>query len=160
LRPLLDARANAACAAASLAIGTRKGEQETQSSPVRSQKAMEAGSPPCSPQMPSLRPGALLAAAFGADLHQRADAFLVDRDEGVDGEDALLHIGAQEGGGIVAADADGRTLESRIPACEQASSALRFPLDVRPVVEVNPRESLCFLGRITEVRPSYVVGCP
>ena len=43
--------------------------------------SIERGSPPCSPQMPILMPGARLAAARGADLDEFADALLVDGDE-------------------------------------------------------------------------------
>jgi len=46
---------NAALAAASLAIGTLNGLQETLLSPMRWQNSTEAGSPPCSPQMPMSR---------------------------------------------------------------------------------------------------------
>ena len=56
--------------------------------PARSQKAIDAGSPPCSPQMPTLSSGLHAAAALGADAHQLADAVVVDRDERVDLEDA------------------------------------------------------------------------
>ena len=43
----------AACAAASLAIGTRNGEQETYVKPSLWQNSTEDGSPPCSPQIPT-----------------------------------------------------------------------------------------------------------
>ena len=56
---------------------------------------------------PDLEVGTGLAAARHADLHQFADAVAVDRDEGIDREDALGDIGAEEAGGIVAADAVG-----------------------------------------------------
>src|ERR1035441_5013349 len=46
-----------ACAAARLAIGTRKGLQLTYVRPRRWQNSTEFGSPPCSPQMPSLMSG-------------------------------------------------------------------------------------------------------
>ena len=42
-----------ACAAASLAIGTLNGEQLTYVSPVLKQNSTEAGSPPCSPHIPT-----------------------------------------------------------------------------------------------------------
>ena len=44
-----------ACAAARRAIGTRKGEQLTYVSHALKQNSTEAGSPPCSPQIPTLR---------------------------------------------------------------------------------------------------------
>ena len=47
----------AAWAAASRAMGTRKGEQLTYCTPASWKKATEAGSPPCSPQTPSLMEG-------------------------------------------------------------------------------------------------------
>src|SRR6516162_11388975 len=50
----------AACAAASRATGTRNGEQLTYVSPIRWQNFTESGSPPCSPQMPSLISGRVL----------------------------------------------------------------------------------------------------
>src|SRR3989344_9294720 len=43
---------SAACAAANLAIGTLNGEQETFVRPILWQNSTEAGSPPCSPQIP------------------------------------------------------------------------------------------------------------
>src|ERR1022692_1619896 len=46
-----------ACAAAKRAIGTRKGLQLTYVRPRRWQNSTELGSPPCSPQMPSLMSG-------------------------------------------------------------------------------------------------------
>lgn len=47
----------AALAADNLAIGTLKGEQLTYSKPIIWQNSMDDGSPPCSPQMPSLISG-------------------------------------------------------------------------------------------------------
>ena len=47
------------------------------------------------------------AAALGGDADQVADAFLVEADEGVLLEDALVDIGVQEPAGVVAADAEG-----------------------------------------------------
>ncbi len=44
----------AACAAANLAIGTRNGEQDTYVKPTLWQNSTDEGSPPCSPQIPSL----------------------------------------------------------------------------------------------------------
>jgi hypothetical protein len=41
-------------------MGTRNGEQETQSRPVRWKKWMDPGSPPSSPQTPVLRSGQVL----------------------------------------------------------------------------------------------------
>ena len=42
-----------ACAAASLAIGTLKGEHDTQSIPTEFKNSIVSGSPPCSPQIPT-----------------------------------------------------------------------------------------------------------
>ena len=42
------------CAAASLAIGIRYGDAETQLRPNLWKKSIDFGSPPCSPQIPSL----------------------------------------------------------------------------------------------------------
>ncbi len=76
----------AACAAASRATGTRKGEQLTYVSPMRWQNFTESGSPPCSPQMPSLISGRVLLALLDRDLHQQANARLIDGRERI-----LLH---------------------------------------------------------------------
>ena len=46
--------ASAALPAATRAIGTRKGEQDTYFKPARSKKSLEFGSPPCSLQTPRL----------------------------------------------------------------------------------------------------------
>ena len=71
------------------------------------QKNTEAGSPPCSPQMPSLRSGRVLRPRSTADLDQLADALVVERDEGVVLEDAALLVVLQERAGVVAAEAEG-----------------------------------------------------
>ena len=56
---------------------------------ARGRSATLVGSPPCSPQMPSLRPGRACAGPAPTPIaHQLADALLVDRDERVVGEDA------------------------------------------------------------------------
>src|ERR1019366_361755 len=49
-----------------------------------------------------------LASARNADLHQLADAVAIDRDERIDLQDSLGDIGAEESGGVVAADAVSR----------------------------------------------------
>ena len=49
--------------------------------------------------------GAGLAAALGGELDQFADTVLVDGDEGVGFQQALGGVGAEEGGGVVAANA-------------------------------------------------------
>src|SRR6202012_774682 len=49
-----------------------------------------------------------LAAALHADLDELADSFAINRDEGIDLEDALGDVGTEEARGIVAADAVGR----------------------------------------------------
>src|SRR4051794_34506473 len=64
---------SAACAAARRATGTRKGEQLTYARPIWWQKTMLDGSPPCSPQIPSLMSGRALS-LFNGDLHDLADA--------------------------------------------------------------------------------------
>src|SRR5438105_57634 len=51
--------------------------------------------------------GALGAAALGGDADQVADALLVEADEGVLLEDALVDIGVEEPPRVVAADAEG-----------------------------------------------------
>ena len=48
-----------------------------------------------------------LAAALDADLDQFADAVAIDRDERIDLQNAARNIGAEESGGVVAADAVG-----------------------------------------------------
>src|SRR4029078_5809135 len=48
---------SAAWAAARRATATRNGAQETYSSPPPWKKPLERGSPPCSPQTPTFRPG-------------------------------------------------------------------------------------------------------
>src|SRR5581483_8414917 len=48
-----------------------------------------------------------LAAALHADLDELADALAIDRDERIDLEDALGHIGTEEARRVVAADAVG-----------------------------------------------------
>src|SRR4051794_13363855 len=52
-----------------------------------------------------LERGARHTTACDADLDELADAFLVERDEGIDRQDALGHVGAEEACGIVTADA-------------------------------------------------------
>ena len=54
------------------------------------QKAIEAGSPPCSPQMPSFSPGRVGAAALGGDAHELADPGHVEGDKRVVLEDPEL----------------------------------------------------------------------
>ena len=51
--------------------------------------------------------GTGLAPARDADLDELADAIAIDRDERIDLQDSLCDIGAEESGGIVAADAVG-----------------------------------------------------
>jgi hypothetical protein len=46
--------------------------------PTRWQKSIELGSPPCSPQMPILRPARTFRTLGDGDLHQLADALLVE----------------------------------------------------------------------------------
>ena len=48
------------------------------------------------------------APALDADPHELADAVLVDGDEGVGGQNPLLGVGAEEGRGVVARDAERR----------------------------------------------------
>ena len=49
-----------------------------------------------------------LAAALGGDLHEFADAFLIERHERIGRQDALGRVGAEERGGVVARDAERR----------------------------------------------------
>ncbi len=53
--------------------------------------------------------GPRLAAPRDADFDEFADAFLIDRDEGILVEDAARRIGAEEGAGIVARNAERRS---------------------------------------------------
>src|SRR5262245_8751206 len=48
-----------------------------------------------------------LAPALNADLHEFADAVAVERDEGIDFQDALGDVGAEEARRVIAADAVG-----------------------------------------------------
>src|ERR1700722_17488234 len=48
-----------------------------------------------------------LAAALARDRDQFADALAIDRDERIDGENALRGVGAEKARGVVAADAEG-----------------------------------------------------
>src|SRR6202022_4587436 len=48
-----------------------------------------------------------LAPARDADLHQFTDAVAIDRNERIDFQDSLCDVGAEEPGGIIAADAVG-----------------------------------------------------
>jgi hypothetical protein len=52
-----------------------------------------------------------LAAAGDADLDELADAVTIDRNERIDFQNPLADIGAEEAGGVVAADAVRRTRE-------------------------------------------------
>src|SRR3954470_8976393 len=71
-----------------------------------------------------LERGARLTTACDADLDELADAFLVERDEGIDRQDALGHVGAEEARGIVTADAV-RRLREVIGAEREELGALR-----------------------------------
>ena len=73
---------------------------------MRSQKAIVAGSPPCSPQIPSLRSGAAAPAALAGDLDQRADPGHVQGREGIGLEDPALQIVLHEPRRIVARQAE------------------------------------------------------
>src|SRR5258708_4881964 len=57
---------------------------------------------------PNLEAGARLAPARNADLHEFTNALAIERNEGIDLEDALGDIGPEEARGVVAADAVGR----------------------------------------------------
>ena len=57
-----------AWAAASLAIGTLNGEHETYVNPMLWQNSIVEGSPPCSPQIPSLMLGLTTLASSIANL--------------------------------------------------------------------------------------------
>ena len=58
--------------------------------PARWQNLTVSGSPPCSPQMPTLRSGRVLRPLLDADLDQLADALLVEGRERVGRPDLLL----------------------------------------------------------------------
>ena len=60
------------------------------------QKRTDAGSPPCSPQMPMLQRAVDRPASLDRGPHQLADAFLVERREGVVREDAVLEVVGEE----------------------------------------------------------------
>ena len=75
--------------------------------PILWQNLTDSGSPPCSPQMPSLMVGAGLAALGRGHLHQLPDARLIEGGEGVLLEDARLHVGREELVDVVSADAEG-----------------------------------------------------
>ena len=66
---------------------------------------MLAGSPPCSPQTPSLSFGRALRPALGGHLDERADALLIERDERILRQDARLDVRGQELPGVVAREA-------------------------------------------------------
>ena len=75
--------------------------------PIFSQKAIEAGSPPCSPQMPSLMSGRVARPRSAASLDQLADALDVEADERILRVDALArHRCVRKRAGVVAADAE------------------------------------------------------
>ena len=76
------------------------------SSPIVSQKVMLAGSPPCSPQMPSLSI-VVQAPLLGRDPHQGAHAFRIDGDERVLREHADLDVAGQKFSRIVAGKTKG-----------------------------------------------------
>ena len=86
-----------------------RGRASTRRSRARpsSQKRIEAGSPPCSPQMPSFSSGFALRPSFAATPHEHADAFRVERRERVLLDEAGLLVGADEARGVVARDAEG-----------------------------------------------------
>ena len=73
-----------------------------------SKKWIDAGSPPCSPQMPILRSGRVLRPRSTPIAHQRADAVGVDRGERILLEDLLVLIDLQELPDVVAREAEGQ----------------------------------------------------
>ena len=75
--------------------------------PILWQNLTDSGSPPCSPQMPTLRLGRVLRPLATAHLHQLAHAHLVEGGEGILLEDAELEIRGQEVVDVVARDAEG-----------------------------------------------------
>ena len=74
--------------------------------PTLWQNSTDEGSPPCSPQMPTLRSGRVRRPALDADLDQLADALLVEHREGVGGQQLLLEVVGQELADVVAAVAE------------------------------------------------------
>ncbi len=67
----------------------------------------EDGSPPCSPQMPSLMSGRVCLPQLNGHLHELADAVLVETGERIGLVDLLVVVGAEELAGVVAAEAEG-----------------------------------------------------
>ncbi len=76
--------------------------------PTFSQIPMDAGSPPCSPQMPSLIPGRVFRPRSAADLNEFADAFRIKRNEWIDFENTLREVIAKECARVVTAQAISR----------------------------------------------------
>ncbi len=66
-----------------------------------------AGSPACSPQTPTSRPGLACAALHGRHFDQGADADLVERGEGILPVDAAGEVVGQEAADVVAREAAG-----------------------------------------------------
>ena len=81
--------------------------------PTAWQNLTDLDSPPCSPQMPTLRPLRVGTALLDAHLDELADAALVEADEGVVGEDRLAafllghDVIGEEAAGVVAGQAEG-----------------------------------------------------
>ena len=70
--------------------------------PMLWQKCTEAGAPPCSLQMPTLRSPRVAASVFGAEFDELPHAGLVKGLEGIVFEDALFDVFAQEFAGVIA----------------------------------------------------------
>ena len=75
--------------------------------PTRWQNSTDDGSPPCSPQMPTLSLGRVFRPALDADLDHLADTFLVEHREGIVREQLLLEVEGQELADVVPAVAEG-----------------------------------------------------
>ena len=88
---------------------------------------MLAGSPPCSPQTPSLSVGSRRCAALGGHLDERADALLVERDERVLRQDARLDVRGQELPGVVAREAHRGLRESFVPKEKNSAGRASSP---------------------------------
>ena len=80
----------------------------TRRSPNRPQlqKPTEAGSPPCSPQIPILSLVFVLRPFLNAHFNQLADTFLIERLERVNRDDLVLDVIGQETADVVAAVAE------------------------------------------------------
>ena len=73
--------------------------------PRRAQNLTDEGSPPCSPQMPTLSSGLTERPFLTPISTSLADAFLVEYSKGIGLDDAVLFVVFKEFGGVVAREA-------------------------------------------------------